>query len=297
MRVSAICVSDAPRRLLFVCLLLALASCTNRSGIAEFTEYAEAFDDSAATTTAILDQIGAREKRDNQAIALTPGSAGIDRNFKVEDAEIFSTLTDPPLVAQYKRAIRAIEAYNKLMLGFATGQGYAQSQGNYRSFLDEIVAVSASFSGNETTALTLKATPIIGALNDAVSFGVARESRDYFREQSLARLDDMIDLIEVMRDGAPDLFAFLTATIEDEIINAIVAKRSTAPLKEQHEQARVLMSDWVVLMNRNIAALNSVKRAVETNSSFNVVSATRDLDDFKTSVTSIKAELAKLNAN
>ena len=266
-----------------------MAACSNRSGIEEFNLYSKSFEESAATTTAIIDQIAVGEKERRQRGALKPGAGGIDRNFVVSDADIFSKLTDPPLAAQYKRALRAIEAYNKLMLGFATGQGYSQSQALYKGFLDEMVAVGQVFKF--TTSLATKAAPVIGALNEALEFAAQGESRAFFREQALQNHDAIIGLIEVMRDGAPTLFKNLTAGIENDIVNATASGQSTKKLLDKHHQARVLMSDWVVLMNRNIAALNGVKRAIEQPpTGFDVGSAQQDLADFRLAVESIKKE-------
>jgi hypothetical protein len=283
-------------RFLTVGVLILVTACTNRGGVEEFNLYSKAFEQSAATTTAIIDQIAVGEKARRQRAAHKPMSGGIDRVFVVADAEIFSELTDPPLAAQYKRALRAIEAYNKLMLSFATGQGYSQSQALYKGFLGEAVAVGKAFK--ITTSLAKDAAPIIGALNEALKFVVAGESRAFFREEALKNHDTIVNLIAVMRDGAPTLFKNLTAGIQNDIVNTAATGQSTKKLVKKHDQARVLMSDWVVLMNRNIEALESVKRTIEApNSGFDVASATQDLADFRAAVGSIKTELAKLNAN
>lgn len=277
-------------------VIIVISACSDRRGAEQFVLYSEAFGESATTTTAIIDQISVVEKERLRRQARNPGPSGVDVTFDVDEALIFSDLTDPPLAGQYKRALRTIEAYNKLMLGFATGQGYAQSQVLYKTFADEAVGLLAAFRG--TVKLSGSVAPIVGALDSITTVVAANQSRRFFREKALEYHPAVIELLRVMREGAPVLFANLTAGTEDAIVNAFAVGQSPAKLIEKHEHARVLMSDWVVLMDRNIAALEAVKLAVETQStSFNVESATVDLRDFRAAVESIKGELAKLNAN
>ncbi|WP_209428278.1 hypothetical protein [Pararhodobacter sp. SW119] len=277
-------------------IVAALSACSDHRGAEQFVLYSGAFGESATTTTAIIDQISVVENERLRRQARNPGPSGVDVTFDVDEASIFSELTDPPLAGQYKRALRTIEAYNKLMLGFATGQGYAQSQALYKAFADEAVGLLAAFSG--TVQLSGSVAPIVGVLDSITTVVAANQSRRFFRENALEYHPAVIQLLRVMRDGAPVLFANLTVGTEDAIVNALAAGQSPAKLIEKHEQARILMSDWVVLMDRNIAALEAMKLAVETQStSFNVESATADLRDFRAAVESIKGGLAKLNAN
>lgn len=273
-----------------------VAGCSDRRGAAQFQLYSEAFGESATTTTAIIDQISVVEKDRLRRQARNPGPSGVDVTFDVEDASIFSDLTDPPLAGQYKRALRTIEAYNKLMLGFATGQGYSLSQAQYKAFADEAVGLLGALKG--TVKLSGAIAPVVNILDTVTTVVVSNQSRALFRERALEYHPAIIDLMRIMRAGAPVLFRNLTAGTEDAIVEAIVANQPTAPLIAKHEQARVLMSDWVVLMDRNIAALNAVKAAIEAErGAFDVAGATADLQGFQTAVESIKQELARLNAN
>lgn len=276
-------------------LLIGLYGCVSRAGVAEFTAYKSVFDDSAAVTTAIIDQLAVSERVVERRVRLEPNSVGIDVVFRPDDAAIFSDLADPPLAAQYRRALALVNQYNKLMLGYATGQGFAQLESEILGFAREAGATAEVITGSANLVQGL--SPYLGVLEEMAEFALAARSRAVFRERALLYHDDIIGILETMRDGSAEIFPNLTYSIKSEIVNAVGEGRPIGPLREKHEKVRVLLSDWVVMMNKNISALNAVKIAVENPSlSTRLAGTTAEIIELRSVVDGVRKHLAELNA-
>lgn len=275
--------------------LFFLTGCVTSSGVAEFTTYKSVFDDSAAVTTAIIDQLAVSERAVEQRARLHPNSVGIDTEFRPGDASVFSDLADPPLAAQYRSALALVNQYNKIMLGYATGQGFAQLEAEIFGLAREAGATAEVISGS--TSLVQGLTPYLGVLKEISGFALSGRSRAVFRERALLYHDDIIGILKTMRDGSAEIFPNLTFNIKRDILTAVGDGRDPQPLREKHRKVRVLLSDWVVMMDKNISALNAVKMAVENPSPGSRLSgATREIIELRSVVDGVRKHLAELNA-
>ncbi|WP_417671976.1 hypothetical protein [Roseibium sp.] len=277
--------------LLFV---FVVSGCVSRSGVAEFVTYKTVFDESTAVSTALIDQLSASERRIGQYQRLR-GSKGAGKVFNVSDAAYYSREADPPLAAHYRKALDVIGRYNVIMLGYATGRGFDELEA-------EIFALSAEASKTVdlvtgSTQIAAQFAPYLGMLREFADLGLAARSRQVFRDKAVAYHADIVGLIETMRDGAPEIFEVLTFWIEKDIVDGTVAGRGVGELRDKHLQVRVLVSDWVILMNRNIDALNAVVFAIENPSLGSDLSgATTSLIELQTTVKAVRTHLAEVNS-
>lgn len=280
---------------IFTGLSLVLAGCATRSGVAEFQAYDKVFTDSAAVTTSIIDQLAASERVLEKKRRLRRNSLGIDPTFRAEDATIFSELADPPLAAQYRKAFGVVSRYNKIMLGYATGQGFAELEANIFGLANEASSAVAVISGSAGLAAGL--TPYLGVLREIANLALEHKSRAVFRERALLYHDDIVGILQTMRDGSAQMFPNLTYSIKNEMLSAIKTKASIDKLRDKHEQVRVLLSDWVVMMDKNISALDAVKVAIENPSlGVHLSGAAAEIADLRIMVETVRKHLAALNA-
>ena len=99
-----------------------------------------------------------------------------------------------------------------------------------------------------------------------------------------------------MRDGAPEVFDILADPIEQDIVKATLSNAGTQELQAKHYKMRILVSDWVVLMNRNIEALNAVTYAIENPSlGPDLSGTTTSLMELQTTVSAVRKRLAEIN--
>ncbi len=275
-------------------LVFVVSGCMSRSGVAEFVAYKTVFDESTAVSTALIDQLSASERRIGQYERLR-GSKGAGKAFSVSDAAYYSNAADPPLAAHYRKALDVIGRYNVIMLGYASGQGFDQIEAEIFALSAEAAKTVDLISGS--TRIASQFAPYLGMLREFADLGLAARSRQVFREKAVAYHDDIVSLIETMRDGAPEMFEVLTFWIEKDIVDGTVAGRGIGELQDKHLQVRVLVSDWVVLMNRNIEALNAVVFAIENPSLGSDLSgATASLMELQTTVKAVRTHLAQVNS-
>lgn len=283
----------AVRCFLLACLCAMLVGCVSRAGVAEFVTYKNIFDESAAVTTSIIDQLAAGERQIEQRLRLRPNSVGIDLEFRPGDAAIFSNLADPPLAAQYRHALALISRYNTLMLAYATGQGFAQTEAELAGLAREASATLGTITG---TSVVGGLTPFVGVLQELSRYALASRSRAIFREKALAYHDDIVGIIATMRDGSAQMFPNLTENIKRDILNAVSTGQDITALREKHRAARVLLSDWVVMMDKNIAALDAVVTAVQNPSLGTQLSGlSAELIELRSAVDGVRRHLAELN--
>jgi len=255
--------------------------------------YKSVFDDSAAVSTSIIDQLAASERVIGRYARLQ-GNTSAGKRFVVADAAYFSEQADPPLAAHYRKALDVIGRYNTIMLGYATGQGFDQLDAEIQALATESAKTADLIAG--TTKIAGRFTPYLGLLQEFARLGLSARSREVFRDKALQYHDDIVSLIETMRDGAPEVFDILADPIERDILNATISNASTRELQAKHYKMRILVSDWVVLMNRNIEALNAVTFAIENPSlGANLSGTTASLMELQTTVSAVRRRLADIN--
>ena len=98
-----------------------------------------------------------------------------------------------------------------------------------------------------------------------------------FREELIADAASVETLLVAMRDGAPTLFLFFTATarVEDQRsrIGLAPAAGSGAALSDKERQAASLLAEWVVMMDATLATHRSAVAAARDGDPVSLASA------------------------
>lgn len=235
-----------------------ISSCST-VGTQEFEAYNVVFAESESVTIALIDQLSIVERASKKKSRLATNSFGIDFKFSVEDAGIFSDLAEPPLTTQYRKAFAAISQYNQLMLAYATGQGFDNINEKIFSLANSANQAANGLGVGESVASFV---PYLTPLKELSKLGFSQKSKAVFRTKAIEYHEDIVILLKSLRDGAEQMFPFLTNKIQLELRGALKSKSSTAEIIKRHDDVRVMLSDWVILMNMNIEALEAVKIAI-----------------------------------
>lgn len=275
--------------ILFAVLLV--AGCITRAGVAEYQLYKKTFDESTTVSTALIDRLVVAERSIGQLTSLKSDRLGVDRNFDPNDAIYFSDDGDPPLAAEYRRAIKTINSYNDIMLAYATGQGFDQVLAKALILSNETTALAGAVTGSSIQLTTLNV--IAGKL---AKLAATERSRAVFQREFKETVPVLINLLDQMRDKTPIMFATLTFFTRAELADVVdgIERGDAAKLRKQHAALRVLLSKWVVLLDRQKHALLATQNAIENPNLGIILSGTTEaVIELRTTIAGIRIELAK----
>ena len=283
------------RSLVFVTVCVVTAGCALQAGLPEFKIYNTAFEESKSASIAIIDMLAVAERKQWQDSLRGLHSKGYDDKFSPKYASVYSKLADPPLADVYRRGIDVVAQYNKVMLVYATGQGFDTLQAELSSLGTESAAfLEAAKVGVDVAG---KVTPYLGIAQEVASFALTVRSRAVFHEEIVKSAPVIRALLVKMRDGTSLVFPRLTYTTTSELRRLRfggTAKR--AELLKKLEQMRVLLSDWVILLNRDIDALDAVVLAAQHPSTAAVLTGTTEtIIELRNATTQIRAHIAEIS--
>lgn len=236
MKGSFVSVGSWAERLAGVVLLaLPLLSCTLNAGVAEFVAYRDAFEASRGASDSLFDLLSIAERNERQLIA--PRGP----EFSVPDAPAFATIGEPPLTAAYRRAFATITQYNLVMVGLASGTSARQLSGEIAGLASDSTSLAAVL----VPGLEVNLLPFRELAETLGAIALTLPTRARFQQELVANSEPVIQLMRQMRDGSPLIFLMLSNASQTEL----------GAGTERRETLRQVVSDWVVLLNRNIEAL------------------------------------------
>jgi hypothetical protein len=282
---------DGHLRQMFVgaILLVTLAAgCTTQAGLAEFQAYKRTFDEGSAVSTALIDKLAASERA---VMKFARASRDLNKEFKPEDAAYYVEGADPPLAAVYRKAIRSINAYNELLLAYVTGAAGKQLHAQVQLLASELVAFASV-----TPASSAAFPGLANVASRIVEFAAVQRSRAAFQAEFRRTSPLVVELIDEMRAKTPTVFknlTYFTAAKYEDVVDQI-EPGNPEQLHQEFEQSRVLLSGWVLLLERQKLALLQTQRAVD-NPTLGVVlsGATESIAELRITVNDVRAELAK----
>lgn len=225
---------------------LALAGCATSAGRSEFLAFRAAFQASETAASALLDVVAVAERRVRGSRASIANPSGI---FRIEDAEIFATNVDPPTVGELRRAIAAVGSYSGVMVALATGETASTLSAELAALGRDSLALANAVGIDAGLA-----TAAMPAAQKLAELALRAQSQHLFRAQLVDGDPAIIDVIRAIRDAGPTLFEFLNA--DDRALRGDIAARLT-----RREDNRRLVSDWVVLWDRHLRALEDARAA------------------------------------
>lgn len=258
----------------------ALAGCAGAQGVPEFQAYSHAFDEFQAVSNAIYDRAAHSERRNKLTALCTDAKkdfppAGVElrycrdgaytsANFDPAQAAYFVADTDPPHMAAQRQLLKVVAAFNTALLAYAEGRALAPVQAELRKTAGELELLVSAVGGT--------AVPLGAALNVAESAFAALAtagSREAFRTLLLDHYDTVDKALLVMRNGAAGdrpggaslLFTLMTADLTRAVAGD-ARKGSPEQALREREDTRLVLSRWVVLLDRVRRALKDARDAV-----------------------------------
>ena len=257
------------RVLLIGCALLLQIGCSTYSGIAEFSSYRDAWSRASDIGEDILDRLAVAERGiHGRAYPFIPRRD----KFALRDVAYIVPATDPPATAAYRRLLRSIRSYNEALYGLASGQEAAAIVGR----VNRLAAIGASATAE--VALIVGAGPTSGAAGAAAAtLGVnqalagleplatqlvAFETRRQFRQRLLDQEPHIRRAIVEARDSTPRVFELLRGDIVGRANADPNRTRLTAAEEDEIRRLRILLANWVVLLDASRGALEVATAAV-----------------------------------
>ncbi len=255
--------------LLLACVLLLQPGCATYSGVAEFSIYRDAWSRASDVGEDILDRLAVAERGiHGRAFPFNPRRSG----FAVRDAAYLVPATDPPATAAYRRLLRSVRSYNEALYGLASGQEAAAIIGR----INRLAALGAAAAAE--AALVAGAGPTSGLAGTAVATQgvnaalaglaplatqvVAFETRRQFRARLLDQEPHIRRAIAEARDSTPRVFDLLRGNIVGAATADPTRTRLTAAEEDEIRRLRILLANWVVLLEASLGALGAATAAV-----------------------------------
>lgn len=267
--------SYATRLLQTALLVVVLLSCTRNAGVAEFVAYRDAFEASRSASDSLFDLLAIAEREERRLIV----SRGPE--FSVDDASAFATIGEPPLTTSYRHAFATITQYNLVMVGLASGTSAQQLSGEMAGLASKSVGLATVL----VPGLGVNLFPFVPLAQSLGTIALTHRTRALFQQDLAANSTPVIRLMTAMRDGSTVIFAMLANAGQTEL-GAGAGRRETL---------RQVVSDWVVLMNRNIEALKLASNASRNGSSGADIATLRStISDLQNSAEAVREGIALL---
>lgn len=250
-----------------------LSGCSTYRGTAEFSAYRTAFRSAQVSSESILDRLAVAERSlysrcvnirdilndDNgQCEEFDPEVS----RFNPDDAFYIAEAGDPPGTAAYRRMIRAVAAYTEILNGLASGQTADMMAGQLGELAATAVSAGSAVvppaAGAAAASLTaLNAT--IAALEPITTQVLGFQTRAAFREELLANKDKIRRALLEARKGTGPMYD----AIVNNIIDTAPASGISAAAEKQITNNRLIMANWVVILDTTIDAFDLAVVAVE----------------------------------
>ena len=281
-----------------------LSSCMTFRGVSEFEAYRTAFDQAHTTSTSILDQLAVRERA--LYMRLNPTSRA---TFNPDLAGYYTTSTDPPGTAAYRRALDTIKVYNDLLYGLASGQTtealvsrVSTLSARVKSAGTEVTRLGATVTGAGSGALLSAAgslSAVYAAATPFIEIALRARSRADFRAFATQYHPLVRTLLEELRKGTTVIFPVLTAEIRRRSRIDPTGGGLNAKERQQIDTYRKLLADWVVLIDASIVALDTAIAAINADSTVtgSLSGLTATAVELETAARSARTHLAELGAN
>jgi len=255
--------------LLLGCVLLIQPGCSTYNGVAEFSSYRDAWSRASDIGEDILDRLAVAERGIyRRASPFNPRRSG----FEVRDVAYLVPATDPPATAAYRRLLRSIRSYNEALYGLASGQEAAAIVGR----VNRLAAIGASAAAEAAliagagptsglagaAAATLGVNQALAGLEPLATQLVAFETRRQFRQRLLAQEPHIRRAIVEARDSTPRVFELLRGDIVGAANADPNRTRLTAAEEDEIRRLRILLANWVVLLDASRGALEVATAAV-----------------------------------
>lgn len=288
-----------PALLLAIALSLLGGGCANVP-TAELKVFREGVVAANTAATPILDELSASERKIKQAmVARQKGAA----TFVWQDAAYFADIGDAPATAIFRRSHNVLDRFSDVLYGVATGA-------NAKADIDGVESLAVESAGllSELSSLV----PVLGGAEVAVkgAFDVARPgltliAREISRREAKRVIEIALEnqivgkLTAALIAATPLMFNVLVrdaerATQDIDASDDLIRNSRTA-YAGRAAKLRIVLSNYVVLLQRVDAAWNEAAKAAVTGSTVSVAVLTERVTELRVAVVATRRAYADLH--
>lgn len=229
--------------------------------------YRDAFEDSRAASEVMFDLLEIAE-REQQRLAAPDGG-----RFDPDQAGIFSDIADPPLTDAFRRAFTAISRYNQVMVGLASGETAASLSAELGALGSDGLGFATAVVPSSNVADLAEFVPVFQQISN---IALTQRARVVFSQELAQNADAVLELMAVMRAHTPEVFDYLRTS-------------------GQTEARREILSNWVVLLDRNSKSLRLAAEASRKGATVGDLAAIRaSVAEINQAATALRQSIAQL---
>lgn len=287
-------------------LLLFAATLSILSGGCSFVPSAElkVFRESVVTAntaaTPILDELSVTERRVKK---LTVSAQAGAATFVATDAGYFSDIGDAPATTLFRRAHDVLDGFSEVLVGLATGTFIANDVESFEGLTAELTGLVAALGGAVPGAapVALAADPAVKGILAVARPGLeqvleALSRREARRAIAVAVDRDVVgELTRQLIAATPTMFNLLVVEAQDATLSRPSAEARKA-YAERADRVRVVMSNYVILLQRVNKAWNDVAGATVRRTTISITVLTERVGELRAAAIATRRAFAEMNA-
>ena len=284
--------------------LLAAAACALAGGCstvptAEIKVFRESVVSANTAATPVLDELSATERKlKRRTAARQPEPV-----FVPGDAGYYADIGDAPATANLRAGHKVLDRYSDVLLSLATGanvQGDVAEVENLAaettSLLNALAPVipPAAAAGTFIEGASVVGKPGLKLVFDELSRKEARRFIEVSVQKNVVKV-----LTDAMIASTPEMFDVLIRDAERATTNMRVSREAQTEAGkayiDRRERVRLVLSNYVVMLQRVNGAWNEAARAASTNQSMSVTVLSDRIVELRTAVVETRKAYADLN--
>jgi hypothetical protein len=280
--------------------LLAVAACLTGAGCTnvptgEIKVFREGVVAANTAATPVLDELSATERKLKRRTAARQEES----TFVAADAGYYSDIGDPPAVANLRAGHKVLDRDSDVLLGLATGANVQGDVAEIESLATETAGLLSTIAPQAGVAV--EGAAVVGKPGLTLVFDeLSRREAKRFIEVSVQKNVVKI-LTDAMIASTPQMFTVFLRDAERATRNTRVSSESQTEAGkayvERRERVRLVLSNYVVMLQRVNLAWNEAAKAAVTNSSISVVVLSDRIGELRTAVVETRKAYADLHAN
>ena len=290
------------RNLLFLTLVAsfsALASACSFVPTAEIKVFKESVNTANAAATPILDELSSTLRSEKRRTTIGREQVdyrrGASVQFRPGDADLFSDIGDPSQVAIFRRAHNILDRLADVLLSLALGIGAEADAGAVEGLASAFLDLAAAIPGANLEAAAAQGglaalQPALIQLSKELS---RREARRVIEEIQSKKIVDK--LVTSLIEATPAMFSNLVLSAKLRAVTA-PSKETASAYEVRVTRMRLVMSNYVVLLQRSNDAWAEAAKAARSQSSGDVVVLTERVAELKAAAMATRKAYADMNA-
>jgi hypothetical protein len=276
------------------------SACTNVP-TGEIKVFRESVVAANTAATPMLDELSATERKSMRRLAARQK----EPNFVVADAGYYADIGDAPATANLRAGHKVLDRYSDVVLGLATGAGVQNDIADVENLAAETTGLlnalaplipPAAAAGTFIEGATVVGKPGLKLVFDELSRREARRFIEASMQKNVVKV-----LTDAMIASTPEMFEAFVRDAERATTNRLVSREAQADAQkayiDRRERVRLVLSNYVVMLQRVNTAWNEAGKAAVTNSSISVVVLSDRIAELRAAVVETRKAYADLHTN